>query len=53
MPRDKTASHIRLMAAARQEFLEYGFEKASMRSIGERCSLTAAGIYRHCAAWKR
>ncbi len=48
MPRDKTASHIKLIAAARQEFLERGFEKASMRSIGERCGLTAAGIYRHC-----
>jgi len=48
MPRDKTANHIRLLAAARQEFLEYGFEKASMRSIGECCGLTAAGIYRHC-----
>ena len=48
MPRDKTANHIRLMTAARQEFLDYGFEKASMRSIGERCGLTAAGIYRHC-----
>ena len=48
MPRDKTMNHIRLMAAAREEFLEYGFEKASMRSIGKRCGLTAAGIYRHC-----
>lgn len=48
MPRDKTATHIRLMSAAREEFLEYGFEKASMRAIGERCGLTAAGIYRHC-----
>ena len=48
MPRDKTANHIKLMAAARQEFLEFGFEKASMRSIGERCGLTAAGLYRHC-----
>ena len=48
MPRDKTINHIRLMAAAREEFLEYGFEKASMRSIGKRCGLTAAGIYRHC-----
>ena len=36
------------MAAARDEFLEVGFEKASMRSIGERCGMTAAGIYRHC-----
>ena len=43
MPRDKTINHIRLMAAAREEFLEYGFEKASMRSIGKRCGLTAAG----------
>ncbi len=48
MPRDKTANHIKLMGAARQEFLAFGFEKASMRSIGERCGLTAAGIYRHC-----
>ena len=48
MPRDKTASHLKVMAAARDEFLEYGFEKASMRRIGERCGLTAAGLYRHC-----
>ena len=48
MPRDKTINHIRLMAAAREEFLAFAFEKASMRSIGNRCGLTAAGIYRHC-----
>ena len=48
MPRDKTATHVKLMAAARREFLEVGFEKASMRSIGERCGMTAAGLYRHC-----
>lgn len=48
MPRDKTANHIRIMAAARDEFMEYGYEKASMRRIGERCCMTAAGIYRHC-----
>lgn len=48
MPRDKTASHVKIMAAAREEFMEQGFERASMRSIGERCGLTAAGIYRHC-----
>ena len=48
MPRDKTVSHIKIMAAAREEFLEYGFEDASMRRIGERCGMTAAGIYRHC-----
>ena len=48
MPRDKTANHIKLMGAAHQEFLECGFKNASMRSIGKRCGLTAAGIYRHC-----
>ena len=48
MPRDKTVSHIRVMAAARDEFMEHGFEQASMRRIGERCGMTAAGVYRHC-----
>ncbi len=48
MPRDKSISHIKIMAAARAEFLEMGYEKASMRSIGDRCQMTAAGIYRHC-----
>lgn len=48
MPRDKTESHIKIMQAAREEFMEAGFEKASMRSIGLRCGLSAAAIYRHC-----
>ncbi len=48
MPKDKTASHARVLTAAREEFLAYGFEKASMRRVGERCGLTAAGLYRHC-----
>ena len=48
MPRDKSASHVRIMAAAREEFMEYGFEQASMRRVGERCGMTAAAIYRHC-----
>ncbi len=48
MPKDKTASHARVLATAREEFLEYGYEKASMRRVGERCGLTAAGLYRHC-----
>ena len=48
MPRDKTENHIKIMAAAKEEFLERGYEKASMRSIAGRCGMTAAGIYRHC-----
>ena len=48
MPRDKTANHVKIMAAARNEFMEVGFDKSSMRSIAERCGMTAAGLYRHC-----
>ena len=48
MPRDKTESHLKIMQAAREEFMEEGFEKASMRRIGQRCGLSAAAIYRHC-----
>ena len=48
MPRDKTANHIKIIAAAKAEFMAMGFDKSSMRSIAERCGMTAAGIYRHC-----
>ena len=48
MPRDKTANHIKIIAATKAEFMEMGFDKSSMRSIAERCGMTAAGIYRHC-----
>lgn len=48
LPRDKTASHHKVLAAAREEFMKYGFENASMRRIGERCGMSAAGLYRHC-----
>lgn len=47
MPRDKSLSHERIIRAAIDEFNEYGYEKASMRRIGERCGLTAAALYRH------
>ncbi|MBQ8306263.1 MAG: TetR/AcrR family transcriptional regulator [Blautia sp.] len=48
MPRDKTETHRKVLAAARDEFMEYGYENASMRRIGQRCGITAAGLYRHC-----
>ncbi len=38
MPRDN---------AAMDEFSEFGYDKASMRRIGQRCGLTAAALYRH------
>lgn len=47
MPRDKSVSHEKIIVAAMDEFTEYGYEKASMRRIGQRCGLTAAALYRH------
>lgn len=48
MPKNKSASHDKVIQAAKQEFYKYGFEKASMRRIGDRCDMSAAGLYRHC-----
>ena len=47
MPRDKTYSHIKVNEAIKAEFLEKGFEGASIRSIGARAGMTSAGLYRH------
>ena len=47
MPRDKTLSHEKVKAAIREDFLEKGYEGASVRSIGARAGMTSAGLYRH------
>ena len=47
MPRDKTDTHNKLLPCIKQEFLEHGYEKASMQNIARRAGITAAGIYRH------
>ena len=47
MPKDKTETHEKIIPAAIDEFLEYGFEKASMRRIGARIGITAAALYCH------
>ncbi|MCR4637109.1 MAG: TetR/AcrR family transcriptional regulator; helix-turn-helix transcriptional regulator [Butyrivibrio sp.] len=49
MPRDKTLSHIKVNKAIKEEFLEKGYEGASIRSIGARAGMTSAGLYRHYA----
>lgn len=48
MPRDKTISHEKIMKAAMREFLEKGFEQASMKAIADEVGMTAAALYRHC-----
>ena len=47
MPRDKTENHEKIMAAAYDEFLEYGFTDASMRRIAAACGMSASGLYKH------
>lgn len=49
MPKDKTLSHEKVKKAIREEFLEKGYEGASIRSIGARAGMTSAGLYRHYA----
>lgn len=47
MPRDKSANHEKIVAAAYAEFLEYGFVDASIRRIASACDMSPAGLYRH------
>ena len=47
MPKDKTATHEKLVPIVKQEFLEYGYEKASVNHIAELAGMSAAGLYRH------
>lgn len=47
MPRDKKATHEKLIPIVKQEFLQYGYEKASVNHIAELAGMSAAGLYRH------
>ncbi|MBP3233343.1 MAG: TetR/AcrR family transcriptional regulator [Eubacterium sp.] len=47
MPRDKTENHEKIILAAYDEFLEYGFKDASMRRIAAACDMSASGLYKH------
>ena len=50
MPIDKTANHEKIIAAARKEFLTYGFTDASMRRIAAAAGMSASGLYKHFAS---
>ncbi len=47
MPRDKTQSHERIIEAARKEFMEYGFNDASLRRIAAEAGIQVGGLYKH------
>ncbi len=50
MPRDKTASHEKIVEAAMREFSEKGFEQASMKAVADAVGMTSAALYRHFAS---
>ena len=50
LPKDKNDSHALILKNAKKEFLELGFEKASMRSIARKSGITAGALYKHFAS---
>ena len=47
MARDKSAHHEKIITAAREEFMTYGFTDASMRRIAAAAGMSVAGLYKH------
>ena len=50
MPRDKSESHKRIIEAAKQEFLVYGYADASLRRIAAAANIQVGGLYNHFAS---
>ncbi|SFB32087.1 DNA-binding transcriptional regulator, AcrR family [Acetitomaculum ruminis DSM 5522] len=47
MPRDKSENHEKIIEAAFDEFIKYGFEDASMRRIAAASNMSPSGLYKH------
>lgn len=47
MPKDKTGTLEKIIPCAKKEFLDKGFERASMRVIAADADMSVAGLYRH------
>ncbi len=47
MPKDKTATHEKILLSLKHEFIEHGYEKASLQNIAKNVGITPAGLYRH------
>ena len=47
MPKDKSATNARILTCMREEFLSYGYEKASLNRIARQVGITTAGLYKH------
>ena len=47
MPKDKTATNAKIIQYMREEFLTYGYEKASLNRVSAKVGITTAGLYKH------
>ena len=47
MPRDKTATNEKIIRCMKEEFLAFGYEKASLNRVSAKVGITTAGLYRH------
>ncbi len=47
MPREKTATYEKITRCLKEEFLTYGYEKASLNRVSAKVGITTAGLYRH------
>lgn len=50
MPKDKSASHEKIVKAAMKEFQEKGFACASLKAVADEVGMTSAAMYRHFAS---
>lgn len=47
MPKDKTVTNAKIIQFMKEEFLTYGYEKASLNRISAKVGITTAGLYKH------
>jgi len=47
MSRDKNKNHQKILDSALEEFMEFGFEKASLRRIARKCDISVSALYKH------
>lgn len=47
LPRDKTLTNAKIIRYMKEEFLTYGYEKASLNRVSAKVGITTAGLYKH------
>lgn len=47
MPRDKAITTAKIIQCLKEEFLAYGYEKASLNRVSAKVGITTAGLYKH------